>query len=44
VPGLYNAAELESMIAGLKDEASRENFEGNLMEFFNERNHLVLMR
>ncbi|KAJ3658130.1 hypothetical protein Zmor_009888 [Zophobas morio] len=37
VPSLYNAAELDSLIAGLKDEANRENFEGNLMEFFNER-------
>ncbi|RZC33069.1 cytoplasmic dynein 2 heavy chain 1 [Asbolus verrucosus] len=37
VPGLYNAAELESMTAGLKDEASRENFEGSLIEYFSER-------
>ncbi|XP_015834463.1 cytoplasmic dynein 2 heavy chain 1 [Tribolium castaneum] len=37
VANLYNAAEIESMISGLKDEASRENFEGNLMEFFTER-------
>ncbi|XP_017783105.1 PREDICTED: cytoplasmic dynein 2 heavy chain 1 [Nicrophorus vespilloides] len=37
VPGLYNAAEQESLIAGLKDEASRENFDGDLYKFFVER-------
>lgn len=33
-PGLYNSAEMDSLVAGLKDEAGQENFEGNLMQFF----------
>nr|XP_022905741.1 cytoplasmic dynein 2 heavy chain 1 [Onthophagus taurus] len=37
IPGLFNDAELDSMLIGLKDEASRENFEGNLFNFFIKR-------
>ncbi|GJQ81468.1 btv [Trypoxylus dichotomus] len=37
VPGLYNQTEFESLISGLRDEASREGFEGNLGDYFVER-------
>ncbi|KAI4463438.1 dynein heavy chain family protein [Holotrichia oblita] len=37
VPGLYNLIEFESLISGLRDEASREGFEGNLGNYFVER-------
>lgn len=33
-PGVYNSAEMDSLVAGLKDEAGQENFEGNLIQFF----------
>lgn len=33
-PGLYNSAEMDSLVAGLKDEAGQDNFEGNLVQFF----------
>lgn len=36
VPGLYNTAEIDSLVAGLKEEASHENFDGNLIQFFAE--------
>lgn len=35
-PGLYNSAEMDSLVAGLKDEAGQENFEGDLVQFFAE--------
>lgn len=37
-PGLYNSAEIDSLVAALKDEAGQENFEGNLLQFFTESN------
>lgn len=39
IPGLYKTAELESVVAGLKDEFERENFEGTLIQFFTESAH-----
>ncbi|XP_031341052.1 cytoplasmic dynein 2 heavy chain 1-like [Photinus pyralis] len=37
VPGLYTFAELESLAAGLKDEAGRASYDGSLIDFFTER-------
>lgn len=34
IPELYKTAELDSLVAGLKDELERENFEGTLIQFF----------
>lgn len=42
-PGLYNSAEIDSLVAGLKDEAGQENFEGNLIQFFAESKCFVLL-
>lgn len=37
VPGLYNPIEFESLISGLRDEASREGFDGDLRDYFVDR-------
>lgn len=40
-PGLYNSAEMDSLVAGLKDEAGYDSFDGNLIQFFAESNDLL---
>lgn len=40
-PGLYNAAEMDSLVAGLKDEAGHDSYEGNLIQFFAESKNCV---
>lgn len=44
VLGLYSSAEIETLLAGLKDEAGLENFEGEMMQFFVERNYYVFLK
>lgn len=36
VPGLYTTVEFESLVKSLKEESDRNNFEGDLMQFFYE--------
>lgn len=40
MPGLYNTLELESLVAVLKDDADRENFDGSLLQYFTESKYL----
>jgi dynein heavy chain 2 len=34
VPGLYNAEELEPLLAPLREEALQENFKGTVFQYF----------
>ncbi|CAG9863949.1 unnamed protein product [Phyllotreta striolata] len=36
-PGLYQPAELDSIVKGLKEESDRENFDGSLIQYYSER-------
>lgn len=36
VPGLYTTAELDSLCAGLRDAADRDDFFGNVTQYFNQ--------
>ncbi|XP_056634261.1 cytoplasmic dynein 2 heavy chain 1 [Diorhabda sublineata] len=37
IPGLYSTAELDSLVKGLKEQADRDNFDGNLTQYYSER-------
>uniref|UniRef100_A0A6P7FU93 Cytoplasmic dynein 2 heavy chain 1 n=1 Tax=Diabrotica virgifera virgifera TaxID=50390 RepID=A0A6P7FU93_DIAVI len=37
VPGLYSSTELESLVKGLKEDSDRDNFDGNLTQYYAER-------
>lgn len=40
--GLYTSNEFDSLIAGLKEDASHENYDGSLAEFFTSRKPICL--
>lgn len=44
IPELYKTAELESIVAGLRDELEKDNFEGSLVQFFTESKIVKLIK